>query len=480
MENYARAALNAGVPKDQLENLVKCGIVLQPRQLVASAAARSCDHACKSCLELAALNVDLPSACPDCGPTEVGYGGARAGGKSHWLLAQLTDDCFRFDGLKCLMLRKVGKANRENFEDLLRKVLGGVKYDYKRQEGCMVFPNGSRILLGHFQNEGDIDAYLGIEYDAIGVEEATTLSFSKYRGIRTCCRTSKTGWRPRVYSTTNPGGIGHAWYKSRFIDPMRSGKKTSTTFVQATIDDNRFVNSEYRRTLDELTGWQRRAWLYGDWDIAAGAFFTTYRRSIHVQPKIQTLPSWQFWISLDYGFTHWTVCHLLAKDGDGNVFFIDEYAKRRALVAENAAGIIAMLERHELDPETLWKRVAGHDIWAKRGDSRGLTIADQYKDSGIVFEKADIDRINGAAEFIKRLGDAEAEPPILPTVFIAERCRMLAETLGRLEHDPHRPEDVLKVDADDDGIGGDDAYDCARYGLMAIRQAKRKIPMRFI
>jgi hypothetical protein len=32
-----------------------------------------------------------------------------------------------------------------------------------------------------------------------------------------------------------------------------------------------------------------------------------------------------------------------------------------------------------------------------------------------------------------------------------------------LQHDPNRPEDVLKVDADEEGAGGDDAADCLRY-----------------
>lgn len=37
-----------------------------------------------------------------------------------------------------------------------------------------------------------------------------------------------------------------------------------------------------------------------------------------------------------------------------------------------------------------------------------------------------------------------------------------------LQHDPRRPEDVLKVDADEDGVGGDDAADCLRY-LVATK-----------
>jgi hypothetical protein len=52
---------------------------------------------------------------------------------------------------------------------------------------------------------------------------------------------------------------------------------------------------------------------------------------------------------------------------------------------------------------------------------------------------------------------------VRPTLFIHQRCRRLIETLPALQHDPNRPEDVLKVDADDDGNGGDDAADALRY-----------------
>jgi len=53
----------------------------------------------------------------------------------------------------------------------------------------------------------------------------------------------------------------------------------------------------------------------------------------------------------------------------------------------------------------------------------------------------------------------------------------LAETLPAIQHDPSRPEDVLKVDADEDGIGGDDAADALRY-LVAMKSrtvAQRKL-----
>jgi phage terminase large subunit len=458
-DRYLSAARDAACPPDQILNFIGARIVLQPRQLAASAAARQCDH-------------------PD-GPIEIGYGGARGGGKSHWGVAQVVaDDCTRYPGLKALILRKVGKSNRENFEDLRRRVLGGVPNDYNRGEGVLYLPNESRVFLGHFQQDSDIDAYLGIEYDVILVEEATTLTSGKYRDITTCCRSSKPGWRPRLYSTTNPGNVGHAWYKQRFIDPHRRAdgaflplaqQRGATRFINATADDNRFLSAEYRTLiLDTLTGWKLRAWRYGDWDIAAGQFFSTFRRDIHVIPHVAPPSSWVAWASLDYGYTHYTVAYLLAA-GDGDIYILDEYAARRQLVPANAAGIAAMLGRNGIAQEQLWRFVAGTDVFATR--HTGTTIADVYQTHGIALTPANTDRINGWGRILSLLGDADRDPPIRHRLHVSERCAGLIATLPLLQHDPHRPEDVLKWDTDEDGVGGDDYADAARYGVIAAPTA---------
>jgi hypothetical protein len=76
---------------------------------------------------------------------------------------------------------------------------------------------------------------------------------------------------------------------------------------------------------------------------------------------------------------------------------------------------------------------------------------------------------------LHRFGDPSNGVP--PRLFIHERCARLIECLPALQHDPNRPEDVLKVDADEDGVGGDDAADCLRY-LVATKSrvvAQRKL-----
>jgi phage terminase large subunit len=454
LERYLQTAYEAGCPPDQLRNFRAGEYVALPKMLQFHAAARLCDTAG--------------------GPTQIGVGGARGPGKSHALVAQMgLDDCQRRDGIKCLLLRKVGKAVREGFEDLRVRVLGRVPHEYSRSDAALRFANGSRIILGHFHDERDIDAYLGLEYDVIGVEEATTLSAAKYTAITSCNRTSRDDWRPRMYATTNPGGVGHAWFKARFVQPWRDRCETDTRFIPATVGDNPFINAEYRQTLEGLTGWLRRAWLEGDWDISAGQFFTTWRHEVHVRSR-EILPSWYTWLAMDYGWTHYNVIYLLAQDGDGNVYVVDEHAERRWLVPRHAEAVKDMLERHHIQPARVGAFVAGPDAFAERaGEEHTTTVADQWRAAGFKLTPAVTNRISGAAEFMRRLGDVDAKLP--ESLYVSERCARLIECIPSLEHDPHRPEDVLKVDTDDDGNGGDDPYDAARYGLMHVAQRRQPL-----
>ncbi len=474
LDRFLADARHARCSRNQIENFLRAGIILQPKQLAASAAARLCDA-------------------PD-GPTAIGYGGARGGGKSHWLIAQLgVDDCQRVPDLKCLLLRKVGKANNESFADLRQRLFRKLPHEFVPSRGLLHFPNGSRIITGHYQHVNDIDAYLGLEYDVIGIEEATALTSRKYTDIGTCCRTSKPRWRPRIYSTTNPGGVGHAWYRQKFLQPFHANLETDTRFVPASISDNPFTNPDYQKTLQNLSGWRKRAWLYGDWDIAAGQFFTTFRRDIHVISDFDDSRAVEWMAALDYGFTHYTVVLLGCKDGDGNYFIVDEHAERLLLPQKHAQAIHAMFRRHglldsagshsttQLDvsgrsvltPQTAKRQqpsttlvhfVAGADVFSRQSD--GHTIADQYRAFGIRLLPANTDRINGWAEVLRLLGDVDSG--LTPQLFIHKRCARLIECLPNLQHDPNNPEDILKTDIDDDGSGGDDAADALRY-LVATR-----------
>lgn len=435
----------AGCPAGQLELFLRGGYVPQPKQMQFHAAARLCDS--------------------KGGPTEIAFGGARGPGKSHAMLAQIAlDDCQRFPGLKALMLRKILVAGKRSFEDLRLKILRGVSHNYNKSTGEVTFPNGSRVVLGHFKDDRSFEAQIGLEYDLIGIEEATTLSSAKYRAIRTCQRSSKRGWRPRTYSNANPGGEGHAWYKDRFVIPWRTAQQNGTRFIPATFRDNVFLNEEYEGILDSLVGWQKRAWKDGDWDISAGQYFSNFDLDVHKVPPIKVETWWSVWLAMDTGWTHPTFVLLFTEDPQGNIFVVDEYYASRRLPKGHSNMIHEMLAHRDIHPvERLEGIYVGQDAWSK--DREGRCVADSYEALGWSLDKARMDRIAGASLVLEYLGDVDAGIPA--TLYICENCVKLLETIPRLEHDEHRPEDVLKCDIDEEGIGGDDAYDALRYGLLS-------------
>jgi len=446
LDIYLNTARQVGCPPDQLRYFRLGEYCAQPKQLRFHAMARL---------------ADLPG-----GPTQLGFGGARGPGKSTAAIAQVAlDDCQRMPGLKALFLRSIGASARESFEDLLTKVLGVYRHLYVPSKARIEFANGSQFQFGGFRTEGDIGKYVGIEYDVLCIEEANLLPQDRVDQLRGSVRTSKQNWRPRTYLTFNPGGIGHAWIKRRFIEPWRRDEQADTAFVFSTVDDNAFVNPEYVAYLDSLTGWLKSAWRYGDWDIAAGQYFTTWHADAHVVEPFNIPTSWHVWLAMDYGFVHPNVVHLLAESGEGEVYIVGEHAQQRWLVPRHARAVRAMLDRCGIGEKRVNVFLAGADIFAERGTVGG-TIADQWKAEGFPLTVANDDRLMGAAEWLRRLGDVDAG--MAPTVRIFSTCARLIECLPALEHDPHRPEDVLKWNADSEGKGGDDSYDSSRYGLMHV------------
>ena len=437
------SAHQMGCDEEQIVRFIKYGYIPLPRALEFHKAAREVD------------TVD--------GQAMVGYGGPRGEAKSHAVIAQVAlDDCYRMPGLKCLYLRKIKASAKEQLTDLTDAVIG-----ITPKNNIIRIGNGSTILIGGFRDKTQLNSILGLQYDVIITEDATTFDDDDIKKIRGSCRTSKPDWKPRLYMPTNPGGIGHAWYKKIFWDTYQVGKEINTRFIWARPGDNPFIDKGYREYLDNLTGWLRQAWRDGDFSIAAGQFFTTFDVKMHVVKPFYIDPHQIWWASMDYGFIHWNIVHLFARLGQ-DFYVVDEIAVRRQLPKQNAISIHNMLERSGLEAGDLRSFCSGHDVFAKRGTEH--TIAEQYEQYGIELSSAKVDRINGAARVLDLLGNPKPsgnELEIPSRLFIFVRCKMLMETLPTIQHVPNRGEDVLKVDCNSDtGEGGDDAYDNVRYGLM--------------
>lgn len=439
------AAKKAGCLSEQVDQFLNLGYVPYPWQWQFHAAAREADY--------------------EGGPVDIGCGGARGPGKSHGILSQIAlDDCQRQEGLKVLFLRKTGNTAAESFNDLVDKALRGHIVFWKTAKSLR-FDNGSRIILGGFKDEKDIDKYIGIEYDVIVIEELTQISKEKYEKLRGSLRTSKPGWRPRIYTSFNPGGIGHTWVKERYIIPYREGTESATRFIPSTYKDNPALNIEYIEYLEGLEGDLGKAWREGDWDLFEGQYFAEWRQAQHVCEPFTIPDAWFKFRSLDpSGRSGITSCHWYALDRDGNVYVYREHYGTGKDMDEHGAEI----ERESLDENGVQEAykydVIDGAVLAKAGYSE--TGAEIYQRHGygvqqplIAAAKERVIGWNIVHQFLR--WDVHTRPKLR----IFKTCYNMIRTLPSLQHDELHPEDL-------DSDGEDHAADDLRYFLRTLRDNK--------
>ena len=156
---------------------------------------------------------------------EVLYGGAAGGGKSDALVIEAARQV-EIPYYKGLILRKTYPQLTELIEKSLRYYPGAFpRARYNEQKHCWTFPSGARIVFGSLQHEKDRFNYQGKAFDFIAFDELTHFTFDEYIYLKSRNRPNGPGTRVYMRSTANPGGVGHAWVKERFItagEPMQT------------------------------------------------------------------------------------------------------------------------------------------------------------------------------------------------------------------------------------------------------------------
>lgn len=398
----------------------------------------------------------------------IGYGGARGGGKSWAMRRKFVMLALNYDGLRLLLLRRtVNELNENHVVPLLAEL--GTFVLYNSAQKVIKFPNGSRIKLGYCDREVDIYQYQGQEYDVIGLEEATQFTEAQMQYITTCNRSTRSDFKPRMYFTMNPGGVGHDWVKRLFIDRRyRNAERAEDyVFIPARVTDNTVLmerNPEYIQVLKNLPEHLRRAHLEGDWDAMEGQYFEEFDRKIHVVPKFQIPLWWKRFRAMDWGYRDPCCVLWFAVAPDGRIYVYDEIYITKT-VASTLAGMVVAKSRGQKISYT----AASPDAWAKRGATDGVegeSVADVFAKSGVALLKADNSRIIGwqrVRECLQRVTGADGDER--PMLQIFENCRNLIRTLPILTYDPNDKEDVSDRCEDH-------AAEALRYGLMSRARTK--------
>lgn len=432
---------------------------------------------------------------------ELFYGGERGGGKSDFQLGYQEDGALRYgQHHRGIVFRKT-YAELEELQGRAMEIFPGEGAVYKSQpsagypySNAWYWPNGATVKMRYIEAEKDYGRYHGHQYTRVGFDEVTEYAspaplLKMYSTLR-----SAHGVPCGVRMTGNPGGIGHVWVKARNIDvaPDRVPYLDPRTgfmrmLIKSRTQDNAILmrnDPGYRsRILAATDGNEalQKAWLEGDWDIVAGAFFENWRSKLHVIPRFTPPKHWTRGRAMDWGSAKpfsigwWCVAEdewVRLADGSERRFpkgalirYREWYGCERD-EAGNAKPDIGL----RLDVEAIARGIkqreagetineqmspAGTDLWKVEG---GPSFAERMigidNGKGPRFKMADTNRVSGWGQVRGRLNGDDG----VPMMYVTDDCRDFLRTFPALQNDPHKLEDVDS--SAEDHIGDETRYMC--------------------
>lgn len=413
------------------------------------------------------------------------YGGAAGGGKTAAIVAESVTRCLEHKDYAVYLFRRTHedtkKTLKREIDKQCKEYIKSGHMVYKSQEkGYYFYKTESWIYLCYYDHEDDFNHYQGAEIHMLGIDELTQFYESWYDNLVGRVRSDDHTKPLTVVAAGNPGGVGHGWVKSRFIDPNEPEqlitdvrpyvKKDGTTeyiettrmFIPATLEDHpseSFRQSYLRSLLTMSDEKKREAYLYGNWSLFAGQAFSEWRPHLHIIPPFAIPEHWIKWHAYDYGRSTFAAGLWFTKDPNtGRIYIFREYyetGKGPTVQGQE----MNLLDKHE----NISTKLADPSIWNHKANAdTGETIAVYFEKEKRNYQPANNDRLQGKNAWHEALSIAEDG---LPKLQVFANCVNLIRTLPSLVHDKNRVEDV-------DTTGEDHLYDAGRYGLVNQKKSK--------
>ncbi len=258
---------------------------------------------------------------------EVGFGGSAGSGKTSAILyaaLQYVEE----PEYKALIIRRT-------FSDLnlpgsiLQRAhmwLDKTNATWEGDHNRFRFPSGALLQFGYLQNDKDMYRYDSAEFQFIAVDEAVQFHEHQYEFLFGRLRRAKNSQIPiRMRNGTNPGNIGHRWYKNRFILAHNDRERL---FIPAKFHENPGLDyEEYKKTLMKLSPLLQKQRMEGDWDAEQeGAIFKNeWVKYTDILPDDRSVKRVRYWdlaasikTTADY-----TASAEVALGGDGTLYIRD-------------------------------------------------------------------------------------------------------------------------------------------------------------
>src|SRR5271157_3433792 len=393
------------------------------------------------------------------------YGGAAGGGKTEVLLmlpivkkTKLDKPLYTHPRFKMLYLRRT-------FPELDNEVIPRSKefytaagfYPFQDQKKRWTHSSGAIVQFGHCEYEKDVAKYDTSEYTIIVFDEATSFTPYQYNYLTfSWCRTASPDLTAFVRSGTNPGNLGHSYFRKRFIEPCKTGNvilretreilgKSQTIlriFIPSKVQDNPHLITNdpgYVARLNKLPEKDRAAKADGDWWAYSGQVFGDFRENhitgepanaLHVVDPFPIPLYWARILSIDWGYSAMMIAGWYAINPVPSPQFPAKVYKYREYTAlKTNISTWAEHVRKLSGNEIITSFVLDPSAWGHRGDE--YTIAEQVMQyTGMSPKKADNDRISGKLLLQEYLRWVPRPASITPEKFDHETAQKIYEKGG--------------------------------------------------
>ena len=469
------------------------------------------------------INIDLhykQTVAYESEATEILFGGAKGGGKSHLFRAAAILWASQIPGLQVYIFRRTSPDLWKNhmqgpgsFPELLGPWMQSKLVSFNGSKMYFQFWNGAQISLCHCQYEKDLINYQGAEIHVLMIDELTQWMKVMYQYLRGQVRLGGLkipkglkGLFPRIICGANPGGIGHNWVKGAFIDMakpleiVQMDKKEGglkRQFIPALLEDNPTLlenDPDYENRLEGMgSASMVKAMRWGIWDIVAGgAFDDVWEPDKHIIPAFEIPRSWRIDRSFDWGSSHpFSVGWWAESNGDeatladgtkrnfprGTIFRIAEFYGWNGNPDEGCKMLAVDVARNIKEIEKTATLLKGRHVIPGPADSsiydmqNGMCIADDMVKGGATWTRADKSpgsRQTGL-EVLRRLLKAVLTFPMEdPGLLIFDTCRHFIRTVPVLPRDEKKP-DEYDSDAEDH-VADESRYRCTARKLTSTSQ----------
>ena len=365
------------------------------------------------------------------------YSGGFGSGKSQSLCYSMLRQITIPNNVVLLIRKTLVSLKKSTLINLIggsNPVLPHGSFVYNKSDGVIKINGGGMIYVCGMDDPQRIRSFnLGAAY----IDEVTEFTEDEFKEI---------GWRLRLehgsrqlFCVGNPAGPNHFLYKHFFLED-----NVNREVITASSLENTYLPKDYLDELKTMTGTQYKRYVEGQWLALDNIIFDQFDRNTHVV-KLPKFPVYEeYFIGIDYGYTHNTGIMVVGKNGN-RLTVVDEYYKSKLLLRDIVAKVLEFKEKYKF-PTIIY-------------DPSAAGLGGELENLELRPVKANNDVEGGIDRIRNRLQVRNDSPDLL----ISDFC---VNTIKEMENYQYQPntEKPIKV--------GDDLVDPLRYIVNFIDDQK--------